>query len=154
MLYRWFAFHMLFKYNLRDIRIGRPKGRALDEQTTIADLRALVERFVSDRQWQPFHDPKNLSASIAIEAAELMEIYQWLSREQALALSQHPQVRQDTSEELADVLIYCLSLANALEIDISSAIQEKMATNEHRFPADTSRGRLGHLPEDSTCPSS
>lgn len=126
----------------------------MDEQTTIADLRALVRQFVSDRQWQSFHDPKNLSASIAIEAAELMEIYQWLSREQALAVSRHPQVRQDTSEELADVLIYCLSLANALEIDISGAIQEKMAVNEHRFPAEHTRGRLDHLREDSTCPSS
>ena len=126
----------------------------MDEQTTIADLRALVHRFVSDRQWQSFHDPKNLSASIAIEAAELMEIYQWLTREQALAISQHPQVRQETCEELADVLIYCLSLANALEIDISRAIQEKMAINKDRYPPDASRGRLGRFPEDSTCPSS
>lgn len=126
----------------------------MDEQTTIADLCALVRRFVSDRQWQHFHDPKNLSASIAIEAAELMEIYQWLTREQALALSQDPRVRHDTSEELADVLIYCLSLANALEIDISRAIQEKMAINERRFPADTVRGQLGHFPEDNACPSS
>jgi NTP pyrophosphatase (non-canonical NTP hydrolase) len=145
---------MVFLYNLRDIRIGRPRGGTLDEQTTIADLVALVRRFVSDRQWESFHDPKNLSASIAIEAAELMEIYQWQSGEQSLAASQDPQVRQETSEELADVLIYCLSLANALDIDISRAIREKMAINEHRFPADRCRGRLGHLPEDSTCPSS
>jgi NTP pyrophosphatase (non-canonical NTP hydrolase) len=126
----------------------------LDEQTTIADLCALVRRFVSDRQWQAFHDPKNLSASIAIEAAELMEIYQWLTREQALVISQDPQVRQQTCEELADVLIYCLSLANALEIDISCAVEEKMAANERRFPPEVSRGRLGHFPEDNRCPSS
>lgn len=126
----------------------------MDDQTTIAELRALVRRFVADRQWQPFQDPKNLSDAIAIEAAELMEVYQWLTREQALAVSQHPQVRQHTCEELADVLIYCLALANALEIDISCAVQDKMAANARRYPPDVSRGRLGHFPEDSTCPSS
>jgi len=126
----------------------------LDEQTTIAELRALVRRFVADRQWQPFQDPKNLSDAIAVEAAELMEVYQWLTCEQALAVSQHPQVRQHTCEELADVLIYCLALANALEIDISRAIQDKMAVNARKYPPDVSRGRLGRFPEDSTCPSS
>jgi NTP pyrophosphatase (non-canonical NTP hydrolase) len=126
----------------------------LDDQTSVADLCALVERFVSERAWQSYHDPKNLSASIAIEAAELVEVYQWLSNEQSRAAGREANVRQRTREELADVLIYCLALANALEIDLSEAILEKMTANEHKYPADAVRGRLGPTPvEDTTCPS-
>ena len=127
----------------------------MDDQTSVADLCAVVERFVSERHWQPYHDPKNLSTSIAIEAAELVEIYQWLDNEQSRAASREPDIRQRTREELADVLIYCLSLANALEIDISEAIQAKMKANATKYPVDAVRGRLGPTPvEDTPCPSS
>ena len=131
-----------------------PRGVSLDDQTSVADLCAVVERFVSERQWQSYHDAKNLSASIAIEAAELVEIYQWLDNAQARAASREPGIRQRTREELADVLIYCLALANALEIDISEAIHAKMSANAQKYPADAVRGRLGPAPvEDTSCPS-
>ena len=114
----------------------------MDDQTTVAQLRALVHRFVSERQWQPFHDPKNLSASIAIEAAELVEIYQWLTTEQSLLSTGDPAIRQHTREELADVAIYCLALGNTLDIDLSQAIREKMTANAAKYPVETFRGRL------------
>ncbi|MBN1640627.1 MAG: nucleotide pyrophosphohydrolase [Anaerolineae bacterium] len=125
----------------------------MDDQTSVADLCAFVEQFVAERQWQPYHDPKNLSASIAIEAAELVEIYQWLDNAQARAAGRDPGIRQRTREELADVLIYCLSLANALAIDLSEAIRDKMAANALKYPADAVRGKLGPTPvEDTSCP--
>lgn len=114
----------------------------MDDQTTVADLRAVVRQFVSERQWQPFHDPKNLSSSISIEAAELMEIFQWLTNQQSLAAGREPDTWQQTREELADVVIYCLALTNALDIDLSQAIAEKMVANAQKYPVETARGRL------------
>lgn len=114
----------------------------MDDHTTIADLRTAVQEFVSERQWESFHNPKNLSGSIAIEAAELIEIFQWLTTEECSQTAHHPSIHRHTREELADVVIYCLALANALEIDLSQAIYEKMAANAAKYPVETSRGRL------------
>ena len=114
----------------------------LDEQTTVADLSAIVRRFVVEREWEPFHSPKNLSSSIAIGAAELMEIFQWLTSEQSRGALQDPHTLQRVREELADVLIYCVALANVLGIDLSQAIRDKMAANAAKYPVEAVRGRL------------
>jgi dCTP diphosphatase len=113
-----------------------------DTQTTISDLRQAVAAFVDAREWQPFHTPKNLAMSIAIEAAELMERFQWLTPGEALIAVQDPANRAAVADELADVLIYCLSLSNALDLDISAAVLAKLRTNEGRYPADEFRGRF------------
>jgi NTP pyrophosphatase (non-canonical NTP hydrolase) len=97
---------------------------------------------VSEREWQPFQDPKNLSTSIAIEAAELMEVFQWLTTDQSLAARRDAGLWQHTCEELSDVVIYCLALANALDIDLSQAVCDKMVANARKYPVETSRGRL------------
>jgi dCTP diphosphatase len=114
----------------------------LDDRTTVGQLRQAVAAFVDARDWQPFHSPKNLSMSIAIEAAELMERFQWLTNEEAQAAVQDPAERVSVADELADILIYCLSLANALALDISSAVLGKLQANEHRYPAGEFRGRF------------
>jgi len=113
-----------------------------DAHTTLGALRQAVAEFVDARDWQPFHSPKNLSMSIAIEAAELMEHFQWLTTEEARAAGQRLDEKGAVAEELADILIYCLSLSNALGLDVSSAVLGKLKTNEHRYPADEFRGRF------------
>jgi len=113
-----------------------------DDRTTVGALRQAVASFVDEREWQPFHTPKNLSMSIAIEAAELMERFQWLTPEEALAAVARPDERAAVADELADVLVYCLSLSNALDLDISAAVTAKLRTNEHRYPAGEFRGRF------------
>jgi NTP pyrophosphatase (non-canonical NTP hydrolase) len=113
-----------------------------DTQTTVGALRQAVAGFVNARDWQPFHGPKNLTMSIAIEAAELMEHFQWLTTEQARDAVSEPAERAAVADELADILIYCLSLSNALDLDISSAVLGKLQTNEHRYPVDQFRGRF------------
>jgi NTP pyrophosphatase (non-canonical NTP hydrolase) len=113
-----------------------------DNHTTVGALRQAVAGFVDARDWQPFHSPKNLSMSIAIEAAELMERFQWLTTEEAQAAAQEPAERAAVADELADIVIYCLSLSNALDLDVSSAVLGKLQTNEHRYPADEFRGRF------------
>ena len=113
-----------------------------DTRTTVGVLRQAVADFVDARDWQPFHSPKNLSMSIAIEAAELMERFQWLTAEEAQAAVQDLTERAAVANELADIVIYCLSLSNAWDLDLSSAVLGKLQTNEVRYPADEFRGRF------------
>jgi dCTP diphosphatase len=112
-----------------------------DHNTTCADLRQRVAEFVTARDWGQFHVPKNLSVAVAVEAAELMEHFQWLTHEQAAIALQDEAKRAAVTEELADVLIYALSLANALDVDVSTAVLSKLERNERRFPAAEWRGR-------------
>ncbi len=107
-----------------------------DHDTTLADLRQRVAEFVAARDWEQFHVPKNLSVAIAVEAAELMEHFQWLTHGQAAAAMQDEAKRADVADELADVLIYGLSLANALDVDVSAIVLDKLERNEQRFPVE------------------
>jgi len=113
-----------------------------DQTTSLADLRRAVGAFVAARDWQPFHNPKSLSMSIAIEAAELMERFQWLTSEQSVQTMDDPRARAAVGDELADILIYCLSLSNALDLDVSSSVLGKLAVNETRYPVSEFRGRF------------
>jgi len=112
-----------------------------DETTTLAHLRHQVADFVAARAWEIYHTPKNLSVAIAVEAAELMEHFLWLTPEQAAAAMRNSQRRAAVADELADVLIYALSMANALGVDVSQVVQAKLARNEERFPPEKWRGR-------------
>lgn len=113
-----------------------------DTHATIGALRQAVASFVDNRDWRPFHTPKNLSMSIAIEAAELMERFQWLTTGEAQAAVEDSAERAAVADELADIIIYCLSLSNALDLDISSAVLLKLEANEHRYPAEEFQGRF------------
>ena len=113
-----------------------------DQETTIAQLRAAVQRFVDERDWRQFHSPKNLSMAIAIESAELMEHFQWLGSEESREVRSSPESMLQVREELADILCFALSFANALDIDISSAVVDKLVKNAQKYPADRYRGRF------------
>ncbi len=115
----------------------------MDDQTTVAELRELVEQFVAERQWHTFHTPKNLSMALAIEAAELMEHFQWLEPQESRELAHDPSRRAAAGEELADVLCYALALANELKLDVAQTLQAKMEKNRAKYPADEFRGRWG-----------
>ena len=106
----------------------------------------MVAEFVDRRDWDRFHSPKNLSMSMAIEAAELMEHFQWLSSEQSRDVVRKADKLGAVAEELADVLCYALAMANQLGVDLSTAVRDKMAKNEQKYPADEYRGRFG--PDD------
>ncbi len=117
-----------------------------DSTTTLADLKRLVNDFVDRRDWHQFHAPKNLSMSLAIEAAELMEHFQWISAEESRCAAKEPERLETIADELADVLCYALAMANELGLDLSTALRRKMAKNERKYPAEEYRGRYG--PED------
>lgn len=113
-----------------------------DDKTTLTDLMGLVDEFIHERAWMPFHDAKNLSASIAIEAAELMEHFQWLRTDEISAVRNDPEKMAAIREEIADILAYVLSFASRMEIDLSSALESKMKKNAVRYPAAEYHGRF------------
>ena len=111
-----------------------------DETTTIAELRRAVADFVAEREWQKYHDPKNLAMSIAIEVAELMEHLQWLRSDQLEAALAEQHIRAGIREELADVICFALAFANAADIDIAQAVREKLEKNAAKYPVEQFRG--------------
>ncbi len=115
-------------------------GDMTDHQTTVAQLRTMMKDFVAQRQWEKFHTPRNLAASAAVEAGELLELFQWLGDNEAMARLQEPAFRQAVADEMSDVLMYIISLANALDLDISAAAEAKMARNRTKYPAEKFRG--------------
>jgi NTP pyrophosphatase (non-canonical NTP hydrolase) len=117
-----------------------------DETTTVAALRRMVHEFVDRRDWHQFHSPKNLAMSAAIEAAELMEHFQWLDARQSRAVANDPARLEQIADEMADVACYLLAMANQLDVDLSTAIEGKLVKNERKYPADQYRGRFG--PDD------
>ena len=109
----------------------------------MAELRQLVADFVAERDWSQFHSPKNVSMALAIEAAELMEHFQWLTTEASRRIANDPVKLAAVAEEIADVVGYSMALANELGIDLSSTIQAKMVKNAQKYPANEYRGRFG-----------
>ena len=110
----------------------------VSENGDLARLRAIVRQFVDERDWDQFHTPKNLSAALAVEAAELLEHFQWLQhgRIEELGADKLAQVRH----EMADVLVYLVRLADKLDVDLLAAVEEKMVLNRAKYPADKVRG--------------
>ncbi len=114
-----------------------------DDETTLAELREIVRDFVDQREWQKFHSPKNISMALAIEAAELMEHFQWISMDASREVEKDPDKIHAVGEELADVICYALALSNALNIDVAAAVEAKMLRNKSKYPAEEYRGRFG-----------
>lgn len=106
----------------------------MDVQTTIEDLRQKAEKFVIDRNWGIHHTPRNLAQSICIEAAELLEIFQWDTNEDPMAIADDEERFNHLKEEVSDVICYCLNLANTLNFDISDEVTKKIAKNEKKYP--------------------
>ncbi len=105
-----------------------------DQKTTVFELRDLVQRFVDERDWRVFHNPKNLSMSLAIEVGELMEHFQWLTAEQCDQIADHPARKHAVEEELSDCLAYVLAIANVMDIDLSRSLRAKMLRNAEKYP--------------------
>lgn len=112
-----------------------------DKETTLAELRAEIAAFIRERDWEQFHDPKNLSMAIATEAAELMEHFRWATNAAARDIVQDEPAKAEIAEELADIMAFALSFANAADIDIASTLRAKMKKNAQKYPADEYQGR-------------
>lgn len=106
---------------------------------SLAHLNQRLIAFARERDWEQFHDPKNLSMALIAEAAELVEHFQWLRPEQSW-LEGKPEKKAEVAQELADILIYLIRLGERLDIDIIQAAWDKIALNEQRYPAELVRG--------------
>jgi NTP pyrophosphatase (non-canonical NTP hydrolase) len=93
------------------------------------------------REWKQFHDPKNLAEGLSLEAAELLEVFQWKTTDEARALTGDAAAQAKVAEEVADCFLYCVLVADAFCLDLIEAAQRKLAANEMKYPLDKSRGR-------------
>jgi NTP pyrophosphatase (non-canonical NTP hydrolase) len=112
-----------------------------DGGVTINDLKALVQKFVEERDWQPFHSPKNLAMGIAVEAAELMECFLWVDAAGSFEVAKEPAMRTAIADEMADVLCYLVNMSNVLGIDLSESLAAKMVKNAVKYPAEKYKGK-------------
>jgi len=107
----------------------------IDRKTTVRELIERVARFRDSRDWRKYDTPRNLAGSICIEAAELLEHFQWKTDEQAAEMLRDPEELAEISNELADVIIYCLGFSDILTLDVSNAVQRKLETNAEKYPS-------------------
>lgn len=112
-----------------------------DQTTTVLNLRNQMAKFVNDRNWSQFHDPKNLAMALCAEAAELLEHFLWITPEESRLASQEPKKLLDISEEISDVTCLIMALCNSLNLDLSESFLKKMAKNELKYPADLCWGK-------------
>src|SRR5260221_5251768 len=117
---------------------------ALVGKGELAELAGRLRAFARERDWEQFHNAKNLAASVSVEAAELLEVFQWLTREQAASLGD--EAREQAQAEIADVLIYLVLLADVLNVDVAEAVDQKIQLNHLRYPPDSVRGRANWHP--------
>lgn len=102
---------------------------------SLQHLAHALQRFADEREWGPFHAPKNLASALVVEAAELLEPFQWLTEAQSHDLP--PDTREAVAMEMADVLLYLVQLANVLNVDLLDAAQRKMVINARKYPPTT-----------------
>ena len=112
-----------------------------DQTTTVGELRAAVDAFVAARDWSQFHNAKDLAVSISLEASELLEEFQWLDAGQVSDASREPGARERIRFEMADILVYCLCLSNALDLDVSDAVLEKLKLAAQKYRQEDFRGK-------------
>ena len=111
-----------------------------DEDGLVKQLTEALRQFAAERDWDQYHTPKNLSMALSVEAGELVEIFQWLTSGQSANLS--PEQHQHLREEIGDVLLYLLRLADVTGIDPEQAAWEKLEMNAKKYPAHLARGRM------------
>ena len=104
------------------------------------ELRDRLRQFAAERDWDKFHSPKNLATALSVEAAELLEHFQWLSEAESARLP--PEKREQVRDEMADVLIYLVRLADKLDVDLLAAAARKIEKNAQKYPADKVRGSM------------
>ena len=105
---------------------------------SLNQIKERLREFAGERDWDQFHSPKNLAMALIVEAAELVEHFQWLKEEESTSLPQNK--LSEVELELADILIYLIRLSDKLDIDLMGAVEKKIAINERKYPAEKVRG--------------
>ena len=123
-----------------DVQTNMRDGGMTKTPDSLETLRARIAAFVAERDWEQFHNPKNLAMALAAEAGELLEHFQWLTPAQAADLPAG--TREEVALECADVLLYLIRLCDKLGIDLAAAADRKLALNAKKYPVEKSRGKM------------
>lgn len=119
----------------------RRKTPRSDDGVTIGELKRMMVAFVAEREWGKYHTPRNLAASVAVEAGELLELFQWLTAEEAeKRCREDAAFRKAVGEEMCDVMMYLIGLANVAGVEVGEAIFAKMARNREKYPVEKFKG--------------
>ena len=115
------------------------------ESLNLKDIKSKLDVFSKEREWAKYHTPKNISMALSVEAAELLEIFQWMTEEEsfqvkASSMEKMGQIQGQIQDELADILLYAIRLSDILEIDLPKAIEKKMEKNATKYPISKARG--------------
>lgn len=108
------------------------------ERTTLPELQEIIRRFIDERDWSKFHNPKDLAISLSLEAAEVLEHFQWKNSDEIAAYIKRG--KSEVGDELADVLYWTLLLADKMNIDLVDAFNEKMEKNRNKYPIAKAKG--------------
>ena len=125
-----------------------------DSDTTIQQLKDSVMDFIKEREWQPFHDTKNVAMALASEVGELLDLFRWVKSDQAFKLLEDQETLGSVREELADIAMFIFDFATICDIDLTEAVNEKMRLNAKRYPIEKARGiakkynQLGEAQQD------
>ena len=111
-----------------------------DKTTTVAELKTLVATFCQERDWEQFHDPKNLVMALASEIGELADLFRWVSNEKSRETAVGQEMAESVAHELADVVMFALEFASVCRIDVARAIESKLKINAGRYPIDKAKG--------------
>jgi dCTP diphosphatase len=111
-----------------------------DEYVNMDDLKKRVRHFVRERDWEKYHTPKDLAVAISVEAGELLEIFQWMKESEMDKVKENKMMMERIESELADILNFCLNMANILDLDLTKIFLEKLKRNEKKYPKEKYKG--------------
>lgn len=113
----------------------------MDERATIKELKEIVRKFTNERDWDQFHNAKDLAIGISTEAAELLELFRFRSNEEIEKMLEDPELKQKVSFEMSDVLYFILIMANRYNIDISEEFKKKVELSRKKYPVEKAKGK-------------
>ena len=132
---------LIERWGASPCEIGILNGRAcLMDNVDVDQLKQLLRHFAKQRDWDKFHNPKNLAMALACESGELLEIFRWSTEAEANAAKHDKSMKEQVAHELADVLLNVIRLSDLMDINLTEAIMQKININEKKYPADLVRG--------------
>lgn len=108
----------------------------------VENIQQKIREFVAERDWDKYHTPKNVAIALSVEAAELLEIFQWMSDSEANTITQEGRTYEKIREEIADTQIYLLRLADLLKLDLEKAVEDKFQKNTDKYPVEKAKGNF------------
>lgn len=111
-----------------------------DQETRLHDLKDKIRAFCEARDWDQFHNAKDLAIALSIEASELLEIFRWKNENEVAELFKNPEKKEEIEDEMADILYFLVRMAQRYDLDLSESLDKKMEKNEKKYPVEKAKG--------------